>query len=110
MSIRKAIYVTVIALLLGFGAALLNQHSRWLIFYGASAAKFANRLLLQEIGNTPEWAIDWVINSDPKEQIVLFSVHDSELTYAYSPNEPPSINGYFWQHLVGPWYAGKVKI
>ena len=89
---------------------LSNQHSRWLIFNGISASNFSNQILLTEgTLEAPEWAWNYVIKADSKEQAVLFSRHHSMHTYAYSPKQAPSSSYYNWQHLIGSWYVGKIK-
>ena len=107
---KKRVAYTLIAMLIAFILlAFTNQHSRWLILNGLSAAKLSKQMLSQPQASTPDWAIDLVINASPKGEMVSFSSHQSEFSYVYSPKKLPSYSGYTWQHLVGAWYVGKIK-
>lgn len=109
MNIRKVTYIFLALFLTGGALTLSNQHSRWLAFNGMAASKLSNQLLSHKTPKTPDWAIDLVIVSNPKEQTVSFSGHHSEFTYVYSAKQEPLLSNYKWRHLIGSWYVGKIK-
>ncbi|WP_415911303.1 hypothetical protein [Neptuniibacter sp. QD37_11] len=108
MSKRKVTStVAVITIMLCVGL-FSNQHVRWLLFYGIPATSLSKQFLDNDVAETPEWALDFVIVAGKENKVVTFSEHHSWFTYAYS-QEMPDIAGYEWSHLVGKWYVGKVK-
>lgn len=109
MNIRKTTYIFLGLLFAGFILTLVNQHSRWLLLNGMAASELSDNLLNQQKTTTPDWAIDFVIVSTPNENTVSFTKHHSEFTYFYSPKKLPTSNKYNWQHLIGPWYVGKIR-
>lgn len=109
MNIRKATYISLALLTASTILASANQHSRWLLLNGMAASELSNKLLKQQISTTPNWAIDLVIVSKLNEQTVSFSKHHSKFTYVYSPKKVPTSDKHSWQHLIGPWYLGKIR-
>ena len=110
MSRRKTTAIISILSLVALVGIFSNQHSRWFVLYGLQATEFSNRLLLGQQTETPYWAFDLVVVSDPKNNIVTYSQHLSGQAYAYSPNNKPVLASYSWVHLVGSWYVGKIKL
>lgn len=109
MSIRKYKNLFIALLLVGLALIVSNKHYRWLILNGLAASELSNILLNQQRVNTPSWAVDLVVVSNPKEKVVSFSEHDSEFTYVYSPIKAPVAEGYSWKHIIGSWHVGKTK-
>lgn len=109
MTIRKYTYILLAFILGGLVLTFSNQHSRWLVLNGIAASDLSKKLLTQQLTKTPDWAIDLVIVSNPKDQTVSFSEHHSDFSYVYSPNNAPISKNFHWQHLIGSWYVGKIK-
>lgn len=109
MIMRTGKFIFFVALLSVLTLALSHQHTRWLILNGVAASKLSSELLNQKVPATPDWAIDLVIITSSKEHTVSFNEHGSEFLYVYSPNNKPNLINHTWQHLVGPWYVGKIK-
>ena len=80
---------------------------RWLIFNGNAAKAYAVNLLAGNNQKTPDWAIDLIAIKE--NRMVIFSEHNSERMYAFSPESTPSKEGISWSHMWGSWYVGTTK-
>tara|TARA_R110002073_G_scaffold327425_1_gene508026 strand:+ start:152 stop:469 length:318 start_codon:yes stop_codon:yes gene_type:complete len=82
--------------------SLIFPNESWIVVHSKKAEEYAVRLLANDMSNTPNWAIDLVVNK--AEDFVSFSRHGSSSIIAYSPTEEPNIEYMHCESTWAYWY------
>ena len=104
---KKALIVIAVFVLTATASLIAKPEYGWLLVNGYSAKNYAVELLAGKTQKTPDWAIDLVIIK--KSEFVLFSEHNSNKIYAFSPSKAPIKETIIWSHMWGSWYVGTIK-
>ena len=96
---KKALIIIAVLVLTATASLIAKPEYSWLLFNGYNAKNYANDLLAGKATKTPDWAIDLVIIKESK--LVLFSEHNSNKIYAFSPSETPIKESIVWSHMWG---------
>lgn len=104
---KNTLIVIAAFVLTATGYLIAKPEYGWLLVNGYSANNYAVELLAGNSQKTPDWAIDLVVIKE--NDLVLFSEHNSNKIYAFSPSKAPVKETIVWSHMWGSWYVGTIK-